>query len=182
VANPNYYRPDIQGWSSDILPWYAARADELPDGAKYVELGVYHGRSVLFLAEYLYDQGKFRSHILAVDTWAEVVDGERTWETFKRNRSSIGVAASLVFPEMDDSAAAADYCSDNSVDLVFIDAGHDALSISADIAAWWPKLRPGRVFGGHDYRAEVQAAVDAFVARERLQLTVQHSVWWVRKP
>jgi hypothetical protein len=51
------WRPDIRGWSYDILPWYEKRAEELRDGSDIVEVGVYHGRSLLFLAEKLWEQG-----------------------------------------------------------------------------------------------------------------------------
>lgn len=46
----------------------------------------------------------------------------------------------------------ASFYADNSVDCVYIDAGHDYASVSRDIDAWGPKVRPGGVIGGHDYR------------------------------
>ena len=41
---------------------------------------------------------------------------------------------------------------DGSLDLAFIDAAHDAANVRKDILAWRPKVRPGGVLSGHDYR------------------------------
>lgn len=178
MADPNYYRPDIQGWSSDILPWYAARANELPDGCKYVELGVHHGRSLLFLAEYLYDQGKFKSYVIGFDTWHE----EGSWEAFEKNRRSVWPANNLIITDRKPSAEAAELYDDESVDLVFIDADHTYAAVKADIDAWWPKIKRGRCFGGHDYRADLAQAVDEFALANKLHVHHFSSVWWVVKP
>ncbi len=40
---------------------------------------------------------------------------------------------------------------DNSLDYVYIDARHDYCGVKEDLEAWWPKLRKGGVFAGHDY-------------------------------
>lgn len=57
-------------------------------------------------------------------------------------------------------------------DLLFVDGGHDEASVRGDIEVWVPHVKPGCVFGFHDYipgekpannPAEVDAAVDALV-------------------
>merc|ERR1719198_2520556 len=40
---------------------------------------------------------------------------------------------------------------DDSLDFVFIDAGHDYCSVETDMKSWWPKLRSGGLFAGDDY-------------------------------
>lgn len=49
-----------------------------------------------------------------------------------------------------DGVAAAKLFADDSLDVVFIDALHDYASVSADYAAWEPKLRRGGVVMFHD--------------------------------
>jgi hypothetical protein len=50
-----------------------------------------------------------------------------------------------------DSAVAASQIPDNTIDFVYLDARHDFMGIVADIHAWWPKVRIGGVFAGHDF-------------------------------
>jgi hypothetical protein len=48
-------------------------------------------------------------------------------------------------------------------DFVFIDAAHDKASVAADLAAWFPLVRPGGVIAGHDWQeAGVREAVTEF--------------------
>jgi predicted O-methyltransferase YrrM len=60
--------------------------------------------------------------------------------------------------------AAATY-SDNSLDVVFIDACHDYACVKQDIAAWLPKVKVGGYLAGHDYSwsESVRRAVDESV-------------------
>ena len=59
---------------------------------------------------------------------------------------------------------------DEEFDFVYIDANHMRPMIDNDLRAWWPKVKKGGIFGGHDYhmidmenyRCEVKAAVDEF--------------------
>jgi hypothetical protein len=68
------------------------------------------------------------------------------------------------------SPAAAGGYEDLSLDFVFLDADHAYDAVRHDLAAWWPKLRPGGLFAGHDYvwSRGVRAAVDAFVSAHGL--------------
>jgi len=40
---------------------------------------------------------------------------------------------------------------DGSLDFVYVDARHDFESALEDMRDWWPKLRQGGIFAGHDY-------------------------------
>ena len=50
------------------------------------------------------------------------------------------------------STAAAKAFSDNSLDFVYIDGNHAFEYVVADLAAWIPKVRPGGIIAGHDFR------------------------------
>jgi hypothetical protein len=79
-----------------------------------------------------------------------------------------------------------------SVDLVFADGDHSYEGTSADIAAWWPKVKPGGWLGGHDINHQdprfrfggVDQAVAEFAERVGLpvELDVAGLCWFVRKP
>jgi hypothetical protein len=49
------------------------------------------------------------------------------------------------------SPEAAGMFSDESLDLVYIDADHSYSAVLADLEAWWPKLRSGGLIAGHDF-------------------------------
>jgi hypothetical protein len=78
--------------------------------------------------------------------------------------------ASLIFP-------------DEYFDFIYIDAAHDYNSMVEDVKAWWPKLKKGGVFSGHDYfpderiwrgrKCEVYRAVNEFL--EEKGLKVEHT-------
>eukprot|EP00930_Biecheleria_cincta_P004820 TRINITY_DN105751_c0_g1_i1.p1 TRINITY_DN105751_c0_g1~~TRINITY_DN105751_c0_g1_i1.p1 ORF type:complete len:363 (+),score=62.05 TRINITY_DN105751_c0_g1_i1:55-1143(+) len=50
-----------------------------------------------------------------------------------------------------DSQLAASQIEDGAIDFVYLDARHDFAGVIADIHAWWPKVRTGGVFAGHDF-------------------------------
>jgi GR25 family glycosyltransferase involved in LPS biosynthesis len=106
-----------------------------------------------------------------VDTFAGDPDvGERDlWPEFSANLARAGVLGRIVAHRCTSLAAAAQF-DDGSLDFVFLDARHTFEDVRQDLAAWWPKLRPGGLFAGHDYAhwPGVRAAVDAFRAEHGL--------------
>lgn len=67
------------------------------------------------------------------------------------------------------SADAAPLVPDGSLDVVYLDGNHEAAYITQDLDLWIPKVRPGGIIAGHDYRErpdkpfiQVKAAVDAY--------------------
>lgn len=73
---------------------------------------------------------------------------------------------------------------DGSLDFVYIDAGHDYTSVKKDLEAWYPKVKRGGIFSGHDYfdgylnmenaygLFEVKKAVDEFSKSIEKELVV----------
>jgi predicted O-methyltransferase YrrM len=56
------------------------------------------------------------------------------------------------------------------LDFIYIDQEHDGASVTSDLRAWWPKLKPGGVLGYRNYTATknpLTQAIDAFVASVR---------------
>jgi hypothetical protein len=79
---------------------------------------------------------------------------------------------------------AAPFVSDESLDFVFVDAGHSYAAVSADIDAWWPKVKPGGWFGGHDYHEHhpgVMRAVQECFGDNRGLILEPFAIWWVRR-
>jgi hypothetical protein len=99
---------------------------------------------------------------------------------------------------------------DDYFDFVYVDARHDYKGVAVDLNAWWPKVRKGGIFAGHDYitqeevgksqdwtknfdgtidstKTVVKGAVDAFSLRVNRQLTISYRekmkwvTWAMRK-
>ncbi len=157
----------IEGWFDfDDIYELALRRSSHNKPAHFVEIGAYKGRSSCYLAERIAETGK-AIQFDVVDTFAGDPDvGERDlWPEFSANLARAGVLA-RVEAHRCTSLAAAPQFADGSLDFVFLDARHTFEDVKQDLAAWWPKLRPGGLFAGHDYQhwPGVRAAVDAFVA------------------
>lgn len=81
---------------------------------------------------------------------------------------------------------ASDAAKNDSLDFVFIDADHAKTSVRADLDAWWVKVRPGGLMGGHDYAHKlfpgVKLAVDAFAAARGMPVMLgPDTTWFVHK-
>ncbi|NIR56442.1 MAG: hypothetical protein GWM98_20685 [Nitrospinaceae bacterium] len=88
------------------------------------------------------------------------------------------------------SEEAAKEIPDNSLDFVYIDANHSYEASSQDIRLWWPKMKKGGIFSGHDYtnggpyNFGVKRAVDEFISREGENLyVIKHKApsWYLVK-
>jgi len=79
------------------------------------------------------------------------------------------------------SAQAAAGVGDRSLDFVWIDAGHKYGCVRADLRAWWPKVRSGGWFGGHDFCPDYPGVMQAVEEKfGQVSVSSEH-VWSVRK-
>lgn len=155
---------EIEGW----FQWRSGQEEAVrhfPAGSRFVEVGVYLGRSLCSLAEVAARSGRTYT-LVGVDTClgsgpegprqkdyhgAAVAQGGGTLAgTLHRNvlACGFGDAISLVVA---DSLAAAGLFADGSLDWVHLDARHDYAGVQADIAAWLPKVRSGGWLSGDDH-------------------------------
>ena len=182
---------DIEGWC-DYPAFYHAIANVFPSGGKFVEIGSWMGQSAVILCHRLQDIGK-AAEVTCVDTFQgeqnqpshlEIVagmGGSTRWK-FEENIKAAGVA-DMINVIQSDSAEAASHFDDESLDGVFIDAAHDYDSVVKDVAAWFPKVKPGGIFAGHDYPwHEVKRAVDEHAAANGYTIEQIGRVWMRTKP
>ena len=160
---------DIEGWFTDL------EAEALTSaiggyrlGQTYVELGSYKGRSTAVLAAHARETG---ATFFAVDRWQQTVGvcpglpqfggGDIEYlSDFCRNLAALDLLRH-VQPLCLMTTEAARLCADDSVDMIFHDAGHEYGAVEADLRAWLPKLRVGGIWALHDYGWAGGRAVDA---------------------
>ena len=188
-----HFYGSISGWM-DFEDIYGEMVQRAISSAHFVEVGSWMGCSSAYMAVEIANSGK-AIRFDCVDTWAGseehrdphsgVFFGELLsnpdwlYSVFIENTKSV---AEYLNPIRMESIKAAELYSDNTLDFVFIDASHEYENIKADIAAWYPKVKPGSFIGGHDYYwPGVFKAVNEFVAAHNYLNTTQRSSWLIQK-
>ena len=156
----------------DILPF-------IQPGWSGVEVGVADGHS----AKAFLDHGVAHMHL--VDCWTPYEGypeqyGQGVYEACMsrlyayKNKTVYRMYSSQAVSQIPDN-----------LDFAWIDANHCYEWVKGDIEMYWPKIRAGGIFAGHDYTnsglCRVRDAVDEFVAARGLNLEVHGCSWMIRK-
>ena len=141
----------IVGWFNfDEL--YRKAVAHFPDGAHFVEVGAWMGRSTSYMATEILNSHKdirfdVVDHFRGSDAPGEefmrkeaIHNGGTVRSIFENN---LGDLCRLINVKEMDSVAAATTYENHSLDFCLIDAGHDYESVKNDIRAWLPKMKPG---------------------------------------
>lgn len=152
-------------------------------GGLVVEVGCWLGRSICAIWPICSANG---TAVVGVDWWRKnpgsnipPVDFD-PFEMFLRNLDACGVTTFSALRET--STDGARFFADNSIDLVFIDADHSEECVTADIKAWWPKVKWGGILAGHDYENGDDPGVKAAVDKAFGSVNKTGSlIWSVRK-
>lgn len=150
---------DIHGWF-DFEDIYTEMVDKASDGSVFVELGVWMGKSAIFMAETIKNSGK-KITFYAVDSWKKEVNFLGSEGVFEKNNGDIfpqflkncvdcGVS-NYIKPLRMRTELASEFFPPESLDFVFIDAGHDPVPFRMDLDKWLPKIKLGGVCAGHDF-------------------------------
>jgi hypothetical protein len=183
---------EIEGWFN-FKYFYDWIVESAPQTATFVEVGCFLGKSLCYLGSAIRRSGKDIA-LIGVDTCT----GSPTTEI------ALGLAAHLggtfagllhrnvlacglgdrVRLIVAGSVEAAALFAPASLDFVFIDGDHAKDAVTADIFAWFPKLKPGGLLAGHDYKMTGQAhlrgvteAVEARWPGEDLGTPLHPQVW-----
>jgi hypothetical protein len=183
----NHFNKKIQGWCT-YEKFYRDCVEQAPAKAHFVEVGVWKGQSITFLAVEVFNSVK-DIRIDAIDTWRgshehldkrsqfyepllEVEDG-----LFNHFLENIEPVKNLIKVIRKSSCDAVKDYKNNSLDMVFIDASHDYENVLKDIHAWLPKVRSGGILAGHDinYHAVSRAVAECF--GDKIIKRVNEDVW-----
>jgi len=168
---------DIPGWFN-FADIYDKAVKDASDGAVFVELGAFLGKSTAYMAQKIKESGKIID-FYTVDMWIQYATFRREeiqdfakikiysdgslFRTFIQNMCDREVLP-FIKPIQLPSELAANLFKDFSVDFLFVDAAHNEHAVTRDLKAWERKVKPGSIWAGHDYTTHqgVRLAVDEF--------------------
>lgn len=166
-------------FSSVILQLHPPRPNycERPLGRKFSELAPDELRSMHIM------QGNC---LTSIDRWTEPHHDIKQYATALALLSIYGERSRVIRSSFTEALV---LFPEGSLDFVYIDGyAHTGQEGGQTLREWWPKLKPGGIFSGHDYSPQFQPtidAVDAFVREHdlRLNLTTEDALpsWWVVK-
>lgn len=79
-------------------------------------------------------------------------------EVYRDALARVNFAGGRAVIHRGESVVRAQDFDDDSVDLVFIDGDHSVQGVTADLDAWYRKVKTGGWIGGHDWRTPGKAA------------------------
>ena len=173
----------IQGWCN-YADLYRQLVQDLPEGFKFAEVGVWKGQSIAFFTVEAINANK-RGDIYAVDHWLGSVEHKddpifnEPDGLYNHFLSNIEPIKDYIKPIRKPSTEAAAMFDNDFFDAVFIDASHEYQDVMDDLIAWYPKVKKDGYFYGHDYDwTEVKRAVDEFAAKNNLRVErISMSSW-----
>lgn len=190
-----HFYNNIQGWFT-FPKLYSEVVSRFPSGSHFVEIGVWKGKSASYMGVELINSKK-NIQFDCIDTWEGseehleaggeafeanlLTNKDWIWECFLSNISPV---KNVINPIRKNSREAVNLYKDKSLDFVFIDAAHDYENVLKDIQAWFPKVKAGGIFAGHDYTwgPEVKKAADDFFGPKNLPVREQEGCWIVEMP
>lgn len=125
---------------------YTDMVKKFSSGSVFVEVGAHKGKSSSYMCVEIansYKDIKF----FVVDFWYSEGEADR----FKIFMDNMKPLKKRFKPLHMTSIEASKKFADNSIDFVFLDAGHEYEDVVEDVKAWYPKLKWHGVMAGHDY-------------------------------
>lgn len=160
---------------------YIRIAKSLGTQARIVEVGSFHGGSVVTLAVALLHRG---IELTSVESFLGNGDGTVDGHALSKPAEYLAHIKGR-YPHLNirtyplDSVHAARKFDNGSLDMVFIDGDHRTSAVLRDIDTWLPKLRPGGILAGDDIGWDgVRSAVDQ---KFGLDYQATDEVWWTTR-
>lgn len=160
---------------------FPALLNDLNLNGNWVELGVAKGH----YSKVLLDRGK-SSMLWSIDRWSDHHDIKQYFGAMSlfRPHHAKSTVVRASFEEV------VDQFKNNYFDFIYIDGyAHTGQNGGSTLNAWYPKLKKGGVFAGHDYHQKWQPTiveVDKFFKNKSLKLNLtpadEFPSWWTIKP
>ncbi len=172
-----HFYTNIPGWFT-FPNLYKNMVHKFGDNSHFVEVGCRLGQSASYMAVEIINS-KFNIQFDCIDLF-------EGWDTFYDEFINyIEPVSEYINPIKLDSISASKLYEDNSLDFVFIDAGHDYVDVFNDIKYWFPKVKENGIIAGHDYNnysyPDVRLAVNDFFNDTKIIEDKKEMCWIVNK-
>ncbi len=192
------YKLDVTGWNFEMPTFDRLIGEVRP--SLVIEVGTWKGGSAIRMADLAKEKG-LKTKVVCVDTWLgsaefwkyETDSGRydllslcqgypQVYFQFLANVVKTGHEDTII-PLPMTSLIAARLLAEHGVqaDLIYIDASHDYEDVSADIAAYYPLVRPGGVIFGDDFVPCWHGVMRA-VEECKHPFEIDGGFWVIRKP
>lgn len=173
----------------DYRDLYDRAVNDAPPGSWLVEIGVYHGASLTYLAHAAKEADKNLTVVGIDHGRGSAEHADELAQMQYKNLAGAMLQTVMTAGVADDcaiilapSVKAAKLIPDGSCHMVFIDAGHDCKDVIADIKAYLPKVAKSGWICGHDYFTfnGVRVAVHEVFGHSDHMSRTSTSCWEVR--
>ena len=179
----DHFYQNVEGWFT-FPNLYSHVVSRFSEGSKFIEIGSWLGQSAAYMATEIANSNK-NIEFHCVDLWEsneeykdqEVVKENKFFETFLKN---IHPVKNYIKPIKAASLTAVTQFEDEYFDFIFIDAAHDYENVKKDIKAWFPKIKKGGIFAGHDFITShmgVMRAVSEWSDLNKKEIIAQENCW-----
>lgn len=150
------------------------------------EIGVCHG----FSSEYFLKNISNIKTYYAIDNYPVFTDWDGTRLTFERQEETknrckerLDVFDSKVIFIYEDSSKYHSNFEDDFFDFIFVDGDHSYEATLKDIQNYWPKMKKGGLFAGHDINLQtVSNAINEFFKDNAKNIkVVENNAWFIIK-
>lgn len=202
-APTKYQTVPVPAAFTDFEDVYSEAVERASDGAKFVEIGAWLGKSAVLMAELIENSGK-DIEFTTIDPFVvepkwndatQVYDFHRVHFTFQSRAKELYQKhlAEAGYQDKikhitDYSEGASNQFEAESLDFVFIDGAHDYPNVKFDIHTWYEKVKQGGMIAGHDYEpqtnwanAGVVKAIREFAKAKNIRYTVSKNTFIIYK-
>lgn len=185
----------IEGWfpNYDMESLYILADNFIKEGGKVLEVGSWKGRSSYILAALCKERN---AHLTCIDSFKGLVLTDHVkydlyhgaggyYKEAEKDDFIHFIKDNLAGMPVDllkgDSRQFYDTFPYETFDLIFLDGDHDYPIVGEDVINFWPRVKVGGVYCGHDYEHpnDVSKAVDFVFKPEELRIF--RTIWSVER-
>ncbi len=172
---------EIPGWNNGKA-FYDLMIRELPAKAKFLEMGVFFGKGLIYLAQHsefeIYGVDSFIAETTPYMPVNIKYDSD-FYAACLENLFEFNVQRKVTLIALE-SERASKLFPDQSLDCVFIDGEHSYEPVLRDINLWKPKVKPGGYLSGDDYGEPWGGVIKAVDELFPERTIVPNWTWYVK--